>query len=169
MGQRLSCVWFLVHKLCRVPSFHPGQPQRGLSSPFQNGWRGCKPGTHWLPTAICRSLSRLGSQVWSLPAGAGGTCRQAVWVWWTNHSSTSNAGRTLLQPLLVVLEAACVQSWGNPVLHVSVSLQQTAMLSLYHFCKIPLLYLNPLKMQLFAEASQVNHIHWFITLPSIFN
>lgn len=40
---------------------------------------------------------------------------------------------------------------------------------LCRFCKVPLLYLNPLKMLLFAEASQVNHIHWFITLPSIFN
>lgn len=123
-GREFSLPDFLVYKLCRVPSFCPGQPQWGLSSLFQNGWRGCKPGTPWLPTAICRCFSRRRSQVWSLPAGAGGKCRQAERVQWTNHSSAQNEGRTWLQPLLVVLEAACVQNWGDPVLHASVSLQQ---------------------------------------------
>lgn len=43
---------------------------QGVSSLFQNGWRGCKPDTHCLPRAICRGFSRLGSQVWAVPAGA---------------------------------------------------------------------------------------------------
>lgn len=157
-GEIFLCLIFGVPTL---QSFYPGQALGGLQFLFQNGWRGGKPGTHWLPTAICRCLSRLGSWEWSLPAGAGGKCRQAGWAQWTNHSLTSNAGMSLLQPLPVVLEAACVQNWGNPVLHVSGLLQQPAMVSLYQFCKIPLLYLNPLKMQLFAKASQVHHIHCF--------
>lgn len=51
MGQRLSSAWFLLHKLCRasVQDRHYGS-----FTSISEWWRGCKPGTHRGPTAICR-------------------------------------------------------------------------------------------------------------------
>lgn len=44
---------------------------------FKMAGEGCNPGAHRLPMAICRLFSKRGSQVLSLPSGAGGRCRWA--------------------------------------------------------------------------------------------
>lgn len=67
--------------------------------------------------------------------------------------------KTLVHPWPSVLETASVQNWDSPALHISVSLQQPAVLSLYEFCKILLPYLNPPE---YATVCLV--YYWYITL-----
>lgn len=54
-----------------------GSHKRVFHLHFKMAREGCNPGTQWSPMAVCRRFPKLGSQVPSLPAGAGGRCRGA--------------------------------------------------------------------------------------------
>lgn len=129
LTERKAFLWpiFQCTNSSGCPAFAQGSHKRVFHLCFEVAGEGCNPGTRQLPTAIFRCFSKLGFQVLSLPAGAGGRCR-------ANH---------LLPAWPAVFEAASMHNRDSPVLHISMSLQQPAMLFWCEFCRITLPYLNP--------------------------
>lgn len=133
---RLSSAWILSVQPPQGAQLLPRAATRGFFI-FVSKWleKRVTQGTHWLPMAICRHLSKLWSQVLSLPTGAGGRCRWAHQVYWTNRRTRgrpcSSCGRWCLR--LPLCRTGAAQPSTSPC-HSS-SLQRSPYMSFagYHF------------------------------------